>query len=90
MSVMKEQLTVVTRKGQVTIPASIRRALNLVEGDTVAWVLEDDLVRLERRHSVVAHTAGMLQGHAPPQPVEEERAAAEHALAEEVAERSNR
>ena len=39
---MKELLTVVTRKGQVTIPAELRRALNLKEGDRVAFVRDPD------------------------------------------------
>ena len=33
---MKEMLTVVTRKGQITLPADIRRKLGIKEGDKVA------------------------------------------------------
>jgi AbrB family looped-hinge helix DNA binding protein len=43
---MKELLTVVTRKGQVTVPAEVRRALNLKQGDRVAFRLEDGVARL--------------------------------------------
>lgn len=39
---MKELLTVVTRKGQITIPAEVRKALNLKQGDKVALVLEPE------------------------------------------------
>ncbi|MDP2936909.1 MAG: AbrB/MazE/SpoVT family DNA-binding domain-containing protein [Dehalococcoidia bacterium] len=39
---MQELLTVVTRKGQVTIPAELRRTLNLRQGDMVAFVVESD------------------------------------------------
>ena len=38
---MKELLTVVTRKGQITLPAEIRRALGLKVGDRVAVSLID-------------------------------------------------
>jgi AbrB family looped-hinge helix DNA binding protein len=33
---MKEILTIVTRKGQITLPAEIRRSLDIKEGDKVA------------------------------------------------------
>ena len=33
---MKERRTVVTRKGQITIPVEFRRALGLKEGDKAA------------------------------------------------------
>ena len=38
---MKERWTVVTRKGQVTVPAPIRREMGLEKGDKVAFVVED-------------------------------------------------
>jgi AbrB family looped-hinge helix DNA binding protein len=37
---MKKRISVVTRKGQITIPADIRHALGLKEGDTVAFKLK--------------------------------------------------
>jgi AbrB family looped-hinge helix DNA binding protein len=80
---MREQYTRVTRKGQVTIPAEIRHALNLKEGDTVAWIIEQDQVRLKKSESVVARTAGALKG-GPALSIEEEKAAFEQALAEDV------
>jgi AbrB family looped-hinge helix DNA binding protein len=39
--------TVVTRKGQITIPAPIREALGIKEGDTISVALEGDKVNLE-------------------------------------------
>jgi antitoxin PrlF len=36
-----EQLTVITRKGQITVPAAIRRALGLRQGDKVIFSLGD-------------------------------------------------
>jgi antitoxin PrlF len=85
---MNEQLTVVTRKGQVTIPADIRRALGIKEGDKVAFVLEDDQVKLTRKGSVVEQTAGALKSDIPALSLREERDAAEQAIAEEALERS--
>lgn len=39
---MKELLGVITRNGQVTIPAELRRALRLRQGDQVAFALEPE------------------------------------------------
>lgn len=87
---MKDQITLVTRKGQVTIPADIRKALNLKEGDSVEWMMEEGQVRLKRNDSVVARTAGMLKSEHLPISIEDERDAMEHAIAEEVIQRSSR
>jgi AbrB family looped-hinge helix DNA binding protein len=81
---MNEQLTVVTRKGQVTIPAYIRQALGIKEGDKVAFVLEDDQVKLTHKGSVVEQTTGMLRGDQPALTPQEEYKATEHAIAEEA------
>jgi AbrB family looped-hinge helix DNA binding protein len=81
---MNEQLTVVTRKGQVTIPADIRRALGIKEGDKVAFVLEDKQVKLTKKGSVVEQTAGALKSDIPALSPREERKAAEEAIAEDV------
>ena len=88
VSDMNEQLTIVTRKGQVTIPADIRRALGIKEGDKVAFVLEGDQVKLTRKGSVVEQTAGALKSDIPALSLREEREAAEQAIAEEALERS--
>jgi antitoxin PrlF len=80
-SAVKELLTVVTRKGQVTIPAEIRQVLGIKEGDKVAFVLEDDQVRLARRGSLVQQTAGALKSDVPALSPQEEREAAERAMA---------
>jgi AbrB family looped-hinge helix DNA binding protein len=86
---MKERLSVVTRKGQITIPAEIRRALRIKEGDKVAFTMEAGEVKLSRTGSVVAATAGALQSDMPPLTPEEERKAAEQAIAEDVVTRMN-
>jgi AbrB family looped-hinge helix DNA binding protein len=84
-----EYLTVVTRKGQITIPAPIRRALGLAEGDRVALVIkEDQHVYIARPTGVVARTAGMLKGAGPALSAEEMRQAGEDAIAEAADERA--
>jgi AbrB family looped-hinge helix DNA binding protein len=75
---------VMTRKGQVTIPSEIRRALGLREGDRVLFSMEDDEVRIKRAGSVVDQTAGMLKGDEPPISAEELRVIAENVIAEDV------
>lgn len=46
--------TVVTRKGQVTIPAPIRDALDIKQGDTVMFQIEGNAVTLKPAHSTLA------------------------------------
>lgn len=87
---MQELVTVVTRKGQVTIPAEIRKALGIQRGDKVAFQLEDHHVRLSRAGSVVERTAGVFQSRKPALSATELRAAAEQAFADEAVERSTR
>jgi AbrB family looped-hinge helix DNA binding protein len=85
---MKELWTVVTRKGQVTVPAEIRREMDLKKGDRVAFVMDDGVVRLIRTTSVVERTAGALKSHTLPLTAEELREAAERAIAQEAVERA--
>lgn len=79
--------TVVTRKGQITIPANIRRELGLKEGDRVIVTREGDHLRVESQMSIATRTAGMLSKYRRQHPLtaKEERAATERAIAEEVA-----
>ena len=85
---MKEFQSVVTRKGQVTIPAEIRHRLKLKVGDKVAFTVEDTEVRLSRTGSVVEATAGVLKTDIPSLTAEGLRRAAEESIAEAVVERS--
>lgn len=84
---MKELLSTVTTKGQVTIPVEIRRLLGVVAHEKIAFILEGDQVRLARKGSVVARTAGIFKTTQPPLTAEELREAAERAIAEDVVER---
>ena len=85
---VNESISTVTRKGQVTVPVGIRRALGLKEGDKVAFVLEDGVARLKRRESYAERTAGAVKTDQPPLTAEQLRQAAEQAIADETIERS--
>jgi AbrB family looped-hinge helix DNA binding protein len=43
---MKEIVTSLTQRGQVTVPAEVRRLLGLKSRDKVAFAIDDDQVRL--------------------------------------------
>jgi AbrB family looped-hinge helix DNA binding protein len=77
----------VTRKGQVTIPASIRRLLGVGPHDKAVFVVESGKVELAAATSVVERTAGLLAGEQPALDPEVERAATEEAIAAEAIER---
>jgi len=85
---MTEMRTVMTRKGQVTIPAEIRRQLGLGRGDKVTFVIDHGEVRVKRTGSVVERTAGAFRTRGAPLTAEELREAAERAMAEEAVERT--
>lgn len=81
---MKELHSRVTSKGQVTIPIEVRRSLGVGQGDTVVFVFEESGVSLKRSGSVVEATYGALKSDQPSLSAEEERRAAEEAIAEEA------
>ena len=86
---MHERSSVITRKGQVTLPAEFRRSLGLQQGDKVAFQLDENRVLILRRASVTQATTGVFQQYVDrPRAAEELRAAAEQAIAEDVEERS--
>jgi AbrB family looped-hinge helix DNA binding protein len=82
----------VTSKGQITIPAEVRRELGVGPGDRVAFVCENGRIRVERAKSWVEETAGIFKDAAihPPPSAEALRRMAADAIAEEVAERMRR
>lgn len=68
----QEFLTVVTRKGQITIPAEVRRAMGINRGDRIAIIVENDRqVCLTRSESAVMRTAGLLKSEMPAVSAEE-------------------
>ncbi len=85
------RLSKVKRKGQVTIPAEIRAALRIAEGDALEFELEDSVLQVRlRKGSIVERTKGMFKSDLPPMTAEELRTAAETAIAEDVMERGRR
>ena len=78
-----------TRKGQITIPISMRRLLGLKEGDQVEFVVEGSAIMLRPAGSLAARTAGILSAYRrdPALTAEEERAATEAAIAEDAVRR---
>ena len=81
---MREHLTRVTRKGQITVPVEVRRALGLREGDNVAVLMENGQVTLERRSGIVERTAGALRGSSSALTPQQEQEAFEIGVAEDV------
>lgn len=84
---MKELLTVVTRKGQITVPAEIRKALGLKEGDKVALSLtnrEGLRVTLRPVRSVAEMTFGSVTPRQRPEDFQDLRRLFEESLAEQA------
>lgn len=80
---MRELVTVMTRKGQITVPVEVRRALQLKQGDKVVVVLPDDQeepVTLRRYTSVAERTFGSVKPKSRPEDLDSlRRQAAEDA-----------
>jgi len=87
---MRQVASKVTRKGQVTVPADVRRLLNLKEGDRVNFVFDGSDVRLSRAGSVVERTAGVFKSKRKALSAEQMRQAAEEAIADEAEARAGR
>ena len=85
---MRELVTTVTSKGQVTIPVEVRRLLGIAPRTKVAFIVEDSQVRLAPASSIVERTAGSLKSRKTLKSARQLRQAAEQAIADEVVERS--
>lgn len=84
---MRERLTTVTRKGQITLPAEIRHALGIQEGDKVAVALvegDEAQVVLKPVKSVAAMTYGSVTPRKRPEDFKELRRAFAEGVAESV------
>ena len=55
------QTSTLTSKGQVTIPAEVRRRLGLHQGDRVGFVVDGDEVRLVRRENRIEAAFGICK-----------------------------
>ncbi len=87
---MRTRHRVVGRKGQITLPAEMRRALEIEEGDKVVVAREGNVIHVTRIGSVVERTAGIIKsrGRAPTE--RELKESAEQAIADDVLARMNR
>ena len=83
--------SIITRKGQITIPAEIRRELGLNEGDRVEFVRENGQIQIKPVGSVAKETAGIFYkyrlDYVPT--VEELDELVQQAIAEDVVEGMN-
>ena len=89
---MQERLTTVTRKGQITIPVEIRRALGLQVGDKVAVTLSEGdkpAAHLRPARSVAERTFGAVTPRRKPEDFRELRRLFEEGQAEEVLEETS-
>jgi AbrB family looped-hinge helix DNA binding protein len=73
-----------TTKGQVTIPASIRKELGLKPHDKVMFRLENGAVRLEPAGSIVQARSGIAKLKKPFKDARDLRSQVEEAVVEEV------
>ena len=55
------EASTLTSKGQVTIPAEVRRRLGLKPGDRVAFVVDADEVRLVRQETRIEAAFGLCK-----------------------------
>ena len=81
-------VTTMTRKGQASVPATIRKALGRKEGDKVEFALASEQKQqatLKRMPSVTTMTFGALASNIPMGSPKEERLAAAEDIADEVA-----
>lgn len=83
---MSGHRSVVTRKGQATIPVDIRRLFGLEQGDMIDWIPQNGHIVVQRAKSVTELTAGILHQYAEVQPatLEEIDDAVEMAIAEDA------
>ncbi|HEX9664968.1 MAG TPA: AbrB/MazE/SpoVT family DNA-binding domain-containing protein [Thermodesulfobacteriota bacterium] len=86
----EEYIRTVTQKGQVTIPANIRKLLGVGPNDKIAFILEGNKIHLTSTRSVVERTAGAFKSRIRPSKVVELRKKAEKALAGETLERTGK
>jgi len=64
---MKESLATITAKGQVTIPAEIRKALGLKPKDKVAFVFNQGEVKIEPSSSTLRLGFGAVKPRKKPE-----------------------
>ena len=80
----KQLVSKLSQKSQVTVPLEVRRRLGLRPHDTLAFIISDDSVTIQRSESVVSRTSSIIRSPYPPLGAEEEQAAFDTAFEEEA------
>jgi antitoxin PrlF len=57
---MSEYFARVTSKGQITLPAGLRKQLNIREGDSVTFLVTDQTAVLEKNKNTVESVRGII------------------------------
>ena len=83
---MKESLATITSKGQVTIPAEIRKVLGLKPRDKVAFVLDQGEVRIEPSSSTLRLGFGAVDPLKKPEDFKQLRGEAQKWVAQKAEE----
>jgi AbrB family looped-hinge helix DNA binding protein len=81
---MPERETTLTQKGQVTIPAEVRRALGLKPRDKVTFELEGEVARIRRAPSRIGRWYGAVAPVERPEDFRRVREEFERGVAEEA------
>lgn len=81
---MKEITTTITQRGQVTIPAEVRRILSLRPRDKVAFTIEGNEVRLARASFTLESAYGSVRPARSPEDFKEISRAAKEAKADKT------
>jgi antitoxin PrlF len=81
---MPELETTVTQKGQVTIPAEVRKALGLKPRDKVTFELEGEVARIKRAPSKIGRWYGAVTPIERPEDFRKIREEFEEGVAEEA------
>jgi len=81
---MQEFETIVTTRGQVTIPQEIRRIMGLQPGDRVCFEVEREVVKIRRVSSKILQWFGSVTPRNGPEDFREMREEFEKGVAEEV------
>lgn len=81
---MKEITATITERGQVTVPAEVRRVLGVMPGDKVAFTVRDGEVRLVPAAFSLVSVYGSVKPSSKPENFDEVSRAAKEAKAEKT------
>jgi AbrB family looped-hinge helix DNA binding protein len=84
---MKESLATITTKGQVTIPAEVRKALGLKPRDKVAFVFNQGEVKIEPSSSTLRLGFGAVKPRKRPEDFRQVRSKAQKWVARKAEEK---